>query len=74
MSKLLYLFNSNAFDQVTIKGTLDMTGDEFIFNANSDTNRNRITETETGTDNKDGTNDGRSGDQNGDANTGTPAE
>ena len=37
-------------------------------------NRNRITETEAGTDNKDGANDGQSGDQNGDANTGTPAE
>ena len=35
MDKLLYLFNSNAFDQVTIKGTLDMTGDEFIFNASN---------------------------------------
>ena len=35
MAKLLYLFNSNAFDQVTIRGTLDMTGDEFIFNASS---------------------------------------
>ncbi len=35
MAKLLYLFNSNAFDQVTIKGTLDMTGDEFIFNASN---------------------------------------
>lgn len=32
MSYLLYLFNANAFDQVTIKGTLDMTGDEYIFN------------------------------------------
>lgn len=32
MAWLLYAFNSNAFDQVTIKGTLDMTGDEFIFN------------------------------------------
>lgn len=32
MTRLLYLFNSNAFDQVTIKGTLDMTSDEFIFN------------------------------------------
>ena len=35
MAKLLYLFNSKAFDKVTIKGTLDMTGDEFIFNASS---------------------------------------
>lgn len=32
MTRLLYLFNSNAFDQVTVKGTLDMTSDEFIFN------------------------------------------
>lgn len=32
MSYLLYLFNANAFDQVTVKGTLDMTGDEYIFN------------------------------------------
>ena len=32
MTWLLYAFNSNAFDQVTIKGTLDMTGDEHIFN------------------------------------------
>ncbi|MBO4450195.1 MAG: FtsQ-type POTRA domain-containing protein [Clostridiales bacterium] len=35
MTRLLYLFNSNAFDQVTIKGTLDMTSDEFIFNPSS---------------------------------------
>ncbi len=33
MSWLLYAFNSNAFDQVTIKGTLDMTGDEYIFSS-----------------------------------------
>jgi hypothetical protein len=32
MTRLLHLFNSNAFDQVTVKGTLDMTSDEFIFN------------------------------------------
>ena len=32
MAQLLYLFNSNAFDQITIKGTLDMTGDEYVFN------------------------------------------
>lgn len=35
MSKLLYLFNSKAFDQVTTRGTLDMTGDEFIFNSSN---------------------------------------
>ena len=57
MSKLLYLFNSNAFDQVTIRGTLDMTGDEFIFNANSDTARNRNINTNT---NKDANADGDS--------------
>ena len=62
MSKLLYLFNSNAFDQVTIRGTLDMTGDEFIFNANSDTSRTRITNTE-----KDANADG-------DTNTGSDTE
>lgn len=33
MAWLLYAFNSNAFDQVTIKGTLDMTGDEYIFSS-----------------------------------------
>ncbi|MBR5180702.1 MAG: FtsQ-type POTRA domain-containing protein [Clostridiales bacterium] len=32
MTQLLFLFNSNAFDKITIKGTLDMTGDEYIFN------------------------------------------
>lgn len=32
MTQLLFLFNSNAFDQITIKGTLDMTNDEYIFN------------------------------------------
>ena len=32
MTWLLYAFNSNAFDQVTVFGTLDMTGDEPIFN------------------------------------------
>ena len=32
MTWLLYAFNSNAFDQVTIRGTLDMTGDDPIFN------------------------------------------
>lgn len=73
MTQLLFLFNSNAFDQVTIKGTLDMTGDEFIFNANSDSSRNRNIETKAATDNKDGAEGGQSGDQNGDANNGTPA-
>ena len=32
MTQLLFLFNSKAFDQITIKGTLDMTNDEYIFN------------------------------------------
>lgn len=32
MTWLLYAFNSNAFDQVTIRGTLDMTDDDPIFN------------------------------------------
>lgn len=35
MTQLLFLFNSNAFDQITIRGTLDMTGDEYVFNASS---------------------------------------
>ena len=32
MTQLLFLFNSKAFDQITVKGTLDMTNDEYIFN------------------------------------------
>ena len=35
MTQLLFLFNSKAFDQITIKGTLDMTGDEYVFNASA---------------------------------------
>ena len=31
MAWLLYLFDSNAFDQVTSSGAFDMTGDEFIY-------------------------------------------
>lgn len=32
MAWLLYAFNADAFDRVTIKGSLDMTNDEYIFN------------------------------------------
>ena len=70
MSKLLYLFNSNAFDQVTIRGTLDMTGDEFIFNANSDTARSRSINSNTNT-NNDANNDANA---DGDTNGGNAAE
>ena len=31
MAWLLYAFNANAFDKVTVDGALDMTGDEYIF-------------------------------------------
>lgn len=69
MSKLLYLFNSNAFDQVTIKGTLDMTGDEFIFNANSESRANRNTGNDNDPNaNADGTTDSNT---NGDTNSNT---
>lgn len=35
MTQLLFLFNSKAFDQITVRGTLDMTGDEYIFNSSA---------------------------------------
>ena len=31
MAWLLYLFNADAFDKITVDGALDMTGDEYIF-------------------------------------------
>lgn len=31
MAWLLYAFNSDAFDKLTVNGALDMTGDEYIF-------------------------------------------
>ena len=31
MAWLLYVFNSDAFDKITVDGALDMTGEEFVF-------------------------------------------
>ena len=31
MAWLLYAFNADAFDKVTVPGALDMTGEEFVF-------------------------------------------
>jgi len=31
MAWLLYAFNADAFDKVTVDGALDMTGDEYIY-------------------------------------------
>lgn len=31
MAWLLYAFNADAFDKVTVNGALDMTGDEYVF-------------------------------------------